>query len=107
MVTRLRRIIFTKALQCGPKEWCNGTIMPKRSLQCPPEKKLKPNQGSSNLCSKTTAEQNLNVCCAFVDTMPSENQPGEEQCSVAQKPRPNVTYLEAPVKSENDKKEYR
>lgn len=107
MVTRLLRILLTKALQCGPKEWCNGTIMPTRSLQCPPEKKLKPNPGSSNLSNKTTAQQNLNVGCTLVDTMQSENQPGEEQCSVAQKPRPNVIYLETPVKSENDKKEYR
>ncbi|XP_053986881.1 nardilysin-like isoform X2 [Hylaeus volcanicus] len=76
----------------------------------PPVKKLKSDQGSSNLIKNLTtlAKHNLNnVSSTSVDKMQTENRPQEVPHVVTEKPRVDVTYLDTPVKSENDKKEYR
>lgn len=80
--------------------------MPTRSIQGPPEKKLKLNQGSINSIqnSNIPTEHNLNM---VIDKMQTENQTQETFVCVSKQPREKVTYLETPVKSENDKKEYR
>ncbi|XP_076237531.1 nardilysin [Calliopsis andreniformis] len=104
------RIIWSKSLRCRIKEWSYTTIMPKRSLQCPPEKKLKSNQNSTNVINRNVSsinELNLNSNSTFVDRMQINNQSEVVPCDTTQKPRAKVTYLETPIKSENDKKEYR
>ena len=91
--------------------------MPKRSLQSPPEKKLKPNQGSvsSTQNSSLSIEHNLNTDTMIIDKV-QENQVQETSVCVSKQetsvcdmrqPREKVVYLETPVKAENDKKEYR
>lgn len=92
--------------------------MPKRSLQSPPEKKLKPNQGSvsSTQNSNLSVEHNLNTDTMIIDKVQAENQTQETSVCVTKQetsvcdtrqPREKVVYLETPVKAENDKKEYR
>lgn len=83
--------------------------MPTRSIQSPPEKRLKPNQGSINSIqnSNIPTEHNLNTDIMVIGKMQTENQTQEISICVSKQPREKVTYLETPVKSENDKKEYR
>ncbi|CAL7942606.1 unnamed protein product [Xylocopa violacea] len=79
------------------------------SLQSPPEKKLKPNQGLDNSVKEKncSTEPNLNIDTMVIDKIQMENQTQQECVCIPKQPRPKVTYLETPVKSENDKKEYR
>nr|XP_012135647.1 PREDICTED: nardilysin-like [Megachile rotundata] len=83
--------------------------MPKRSLQCPPEKKLKPNQSTLNSIKTVTTltEPNLQVNTMVVDQLLSETQTEGVAGTMIDKPQIKVKYLDTPVKSENDKKEYR
>ncbi|XP_003401691.1 nardilysin isoform X1 [Bombus terrestris] len=106
MVMRFWRHLFIKVLQCKVNVQPDTTIMPTRSIQGPPEKKLKLNQSSINSIqnSNIPTEHNLNM---VIDKMQTENQTQETFVCVSKQPREKVTYLETPVKSENDKKEYR
>lgn len=108
-VTCSWRYLVTKVLQCGSKKFFYSTRMPKRSLQSPPEKKLKPNQSTTNSIKTVTTltEHNLNSTSMVVDNMQSENQVENEENCLTDTSHIKVTYLDPPVKSENDKKEYR
>lgn len=83
--------------------------MPKRSLQSPPEKKLKSNQCSINSTKNADpfTEHNLKTDTTIIEDMQTENGIQESSICVSKESRTKVTYLETPVKSENDKKEYR
>lgn len=83
--------------------------MPKRSLQSPPEKKLKSNQCSINSTKNADSftEHNLKTDTTIIEDMQTENGIQESSVCVSKESRTKVTYLETPVKSENDKKEYR
>ncbi|XP_043528977.1 nardilysin-like [Frieseomelitta varia] len=118
MVIQLMRCLFTKVLHCTIKTRPCALIMPKRSLQSPPEKKLKPNQGSVSSAqnSSLSIEHNLNTDTMIIDKVQAENQTQETSVCVSKQetsvcdtrqPREKVVYLETPVKAENDKKEYR
>ncbi|XP_029044201.2 nardilysin [Osmia bicornis bicornis] len=108
-VTCSSRYFITKVLQCGSKKFFHSTRMPKRSLQSPPEKKLKPNQSTSNSIKNlnTLTENNPHSTSMVVDNMQSENQVENEENCLTDTSQIKVTYLDLPVKSENDKKEYR
>ncbi|XP_017877300.1 nardilysin-like [Ceratina calcarata] len=113
MVTRLQRFLVTKVLrQCSVKS-SHTTIMPKRSLQNPPEKKLKPNQASTNAINSSdfSTTHNLERDSMVVNTKNAKSQATVDcKCRTEQDStgrRTGVSYLDTPVKSETDKKEYR
>lgn len=73
--------------------------MPKRTLQKPAEKKLKPNLSSTKMSKNREDSDNINLNEA---TLSKDNVEENNE-----KPKTKVEYLTTPVKSENDKKEYR
>ncbi|CAK9817833.1 Nrdc [Anthophora plagiata] len=109
MVIKLRRYLFMKALQCGFRKASSSTTLPKTSLQSPPEKKLKPNQGSINAIKNTSflGEYNLTVDTMTAGEVQTETCTQDGSVCFTQLPRGKTVYLDAPVKSHNDKKEYR
>ncbi|XP_017794015.1 PREDICTED: nardilysin-like [Habropoda laboriosa] len=109
MVTRLRKYLFMKVFQCGSRKASSLTTVPKTPLQSPPEKKLKPNQGSINAIRNTSflREHNLTVGTMTADEIQTESCIQDGSVCVTKLQRGKTVYLDAPIKSQNDKKEYR
>ncbi|KAG7214075.1 hypothetical protein KM043_001439 [Ampulex compressa] len=113
MAVALRNILHTTVPKCVGRKVLHPSIMLKRSLQNPPKKKLKPNQGMVNSSKNMSAspECNLDSNLTNVDIMQlgddREKSDGQDDKVQDKKPRIKVEYLEPPIKSENDKKEYR
>ncbi|XP_076653212.1 nardilysin [Halictus rubicundus] len=118
MVTRLQRSFlfatknrsFLKVLQRSIERAPSLMIMSKSYLQTPPEKKLKTTKASvdSPKTVTTSAEHNLkNANTVLVDSMKIENSNEKIPSDVTAIPPVKVTYLDVPVKSGNDKKDYR
>nr|KAF7408943.1 hypothetical protein H0235_013795 [Vespula pensylvanica] len=73
--------------------------MPKRTLQKPAEKKLKPNLSSTEMSKDQNVSDNINL---NESTLSMENMQENNE-----KNKMKLEYLDSPIKSENDKKEYR
>ncbi|KZC14573.1 Nardilysin [Dufourea novaeangliae] len=81
--------------------------MPKNFLQNPPEVKLKKIKSSINPVKKSPGN-NLNIASsALVNDMQTEDRTQDASGNVTEKSGVNVAYLDTPIKSQNDKKEYR
>ncbi|XP_078042474.1 nardilysin [Augochlora pura] len=110
MITHLQRYRFHKVLQCGIKKAPSLMIMSKRHLQTPPKKKLKTVTASINSTSNVTISDrhNLNnTSTTPFDIMETENHNEDSSHGATTMSPVKVTYLDVPVKSENDKKDYR
>ncbi|XP_015592336.1 nardilysin isoform X2 [Cephus cinctus] len=77
-------------------------IMPKRFLQGPPKKKLKLNHNSLKMSKTEIATRDVNPNHGGkIQNEILKNELGQQNHNV------KIEYLDTPVKSENDKKEYR
>ncbi|KAK2589280.1 hypothetical protein KPH14_007833 [Odynerus spinipes] len=79
--------------------------MPKRTLQRPPEKKLKPNQSFTDMSKDQDVSDNINLDKGMFSEENMESTHNSQENDEKNKTKP--VYLDTPLKSENDKKEYR
>ncbi|XP_076299943.1 nardilysin [Lasioglossum baleicum] len=118
MVTRLQRFFlfatknrnFLKVPQCGIKRAPSLTIMSNRYLQTPPEKKLKTIKTSIDSTKNvtTSTEHNLkNANTILIDSMKTENINENIPSDVTATSPVKAINLDVPIKSGNDKKDYR
>ncbi|KAI4479428.1 hypothetical protein M0804_011213 [Polistes exclamans] len=101
MLLSFQRILFKQSAKCTFKNILFPKIMPKRIVHNSPEKNLTSNLSSMEMSSndQEVISGNINL---HKSTLSMENmEDNNEKINV------KVEYLETPVKSENDKKEYR
>ncbi|KAF7385820.1 hypothetical protein HZH66_011662 [Vespula vulgaris] len=99
MLLSFRQILLKGSARCMFKRILFPKIMPKRTLQKPAEKKLKPNLSSTEMSKDQNVSDNINL---NESTLSMENM---QENNEKNKTKPE--YLDSPIKSENDKKEYR
>ncbi|KAL2731379.1 nardilysin-like [Vespula squamosa] len=100
MLLSFQQILLKGSARCMFKKILFPKIMPKRTLQKPAEKKLKPTLSSVEMSKDQNVSDNINP---NKSTLSMENSTQENN----EKRKMKVEYLNSPTKSENDKKEYR
>ncbi|XP_047363441.1 nardilysin-like [Vespa velutina] len=99
MLLSFQQILLKGSARCTFKRILFPSIMPKRTLQKPAEKKLKPNLSSIEMSNDQEISNNINL---NESTLSTENIQENNE-----KHKMKLEYLNSPIKSENDKKEYR